>query len=353
MTLAIFLPNWVGDAVMATPALRALRRRFPHARIVGVMRPVVADVLAGTGWLDATLLFDPRSPTRQWRTWAASRQLRALRPDTVLLLTNSLRTALMAWLSGGKRRVGYSLHGRGWLLTDPLEPNRQQGRLLPSPVVDAYLKLAAHLGCTPEPRTLELATLPADEAAADAVWRRFDLPSGREVVLLNCSGAYGEAKLWPPAYFAELARRLAAQCGRSLLVLCGPQERKLAADIAAMSGHPRVFSLADAQPSIGLSKACVRRAALLITTDSGPRHFAAAFNIPVVTLFGPTHPAWSENYHPLDLHIQRQVPCGPCQQRRCPLRHHRCMQELTVDEVFQAACTQLRQHVCAAGAEAA
>ena len=88
--------------------------------------------------------------------------------------------------------------------------------------------------------------------------------------------------------------------------------------------------------SLGLSKACVRRADLLVTTDSGPRHFAHAFDRPVVTLFGPTHIAWTETYHPRAVHLQKQVDCGPCQRRVCPL-DHRCMKQLTPDEVFVAA----------------
>jgi heptosyltransferase-2 len=353
VTLAVFLPNWVGDAVLATPALRALRRSLPGERLLGVMRPVVAEVLAGTGWLDEQLLFDPYGSARENRTWPVVRQLRAQRPQTVLLFTNSLRTGLMAWLSGARRRVGYCMHGRRWLLTDRLEPPRRHGRLLPSSVLDAYLNLTARLGCPAASRRLELATLPADEAAADVVWQRFGLPPHGEVVLLNSSGAYGEAKLWPTEYFAQLARRLGAECGRMVLVLCGPAEQARAAEIAARAAHPRVVSLAEVQPSIGLSKACVRRAGLLITTDSGPRHFAAAFNIPVVSLFGPTHPAWSENYHPLDVHLQRQVPCGPCQRRRCPLVHHRCLRELSVEEVFQAACALLARQAGRGGVQAA
>jgi heptosyltransferase-2 len=98
-----------------------------------------------------------------------------------------------------------------------------------------------------------------------------------------------------------------------------------------------VHSLADSPLSIGLTRACVRRADLLVTTDSGPRHFAAAFDRPVVTLFGPTHIAWTETDHPKAVHLQKQLPCGPCQQRVCPLQHHRCMTELTPAEVFAAA----------------
>ena len=116
-----------------------------------------------------------------------------------------------------------------------------------------------------------------------------------------------------------------------------------------MARRPSVHSLADYAVSLGLTKACVRRADLLITTDSGPRHFAAAFDRPVVTLFGPTHMAWTETYHRKAVHIQKTLPCGPCQKRICPLGHHRCMEELTPAEVFAAACELLARHSRAAG----
>jgi heptosyltransferase-2 len=86
-----------------------------------------------------------------------------------------------------------------------------------------------------------------------------------------------------------------------------------------------------------LTKACIRRSALLVTTDSGPRHFAAAFDVPVITLFGPTHIAWTRTYHPKAIHLLHPVPCGPCQRPTCPLGHHRCMRELDPDAVFAAA----------------
>ena len=106
--------------------------------------------------------------------------------------------------------------------------------------------------------------------------------------------------------------------------------------VAGMAKRPTVHALADQPLSVGLTKACIRRSDLLITTDSGPRHFAAAFDRPVVTLFGPTHIGWTETYHPKALHLQKQVECGPCQQRVCPL-DHRCMMELTPFEVLSAA----------------
>jgi heptosyltransferase-2 len=341
MNLAVFLPNWVGDAVMATPALRALRTHFRGARVVGVVKPYVADVFAGGDWFDD--LIRVRGRCWQESSAAVALKLRRLGVDLAVLFPNSLRAALTAWLSGCKRRVGYARDGRSALLTDALPPPRgPDGRRTPSPVLDAFNRLAERAGCPPPGRRMELFTTPADEDAADQVWGAAKLDAYPEVICLNTGGAFGAAKDWPAEYFAALARDLAGRRGAGVLVLCGPAERETARAVAARAAHPAVHAVADlAAPggprlSVGLTKACVRRAGLLVTTDSGPRHFAAAFGRPVVTLFGPTHIAWTETYHPRAIHLQKQVDCGPCQRRVCPL-DHRCMRRLTPDEVYAAA----------------
>jgi heptosyltransferase-2 len=344
MKLGVFLPNWVGDVVMATPTIRALRNFFgKQATLLGIMRPYVADVLAGSAWLDDALFYDPRSQDASLGTWQLVRRLRQERLDAVVLLTNSLRTALLAWLSGAPRRVGYVRYGRGWLLTDPLEPPRSDGRIAPQPMVDYYLELAYALGCPPESPRLELATTLADEQAANLVWSRLKVRADR-VVTFNSSGAYGAAKLWPAAHFAELARRVAAQLDHDVLILCGPSERKLAAEIVQLSKHPRVVSLADEPLSIGLSKASVRRSRLLVTTDSGPRHLAVAFGVPLVGLYGPTLPIWGENNTARETALSTSIACLGCARRTCPLGHHRCMTELSVEQVFRAVAAELQPH---------
>ena len=184
---------------------------------------------------------------------------------------------------------------------------------------------------------LELGTTPDDEAAADRAWTALGLRGDQPVVCLNTGGAFGPAKNWPTASFGLLARRLVEERGVSVVVLCGPAERDSAREIVRLADHPAVVSLADQPLSLGLSKACVRRAALLITTDSGPRHFAAAFRTPVITLFGPTHIAWTRTYHPQAIHLYHPVPCGPCQRPVCPEGHHRCMRDLSPEHVIQAA----------------
>lgn len=340
MKIAVFLPNWIGDVVMATPALRSLRQRFGDAEIVGVLRPYVADVLAGLDVIDRFIDHDPRGRQPDNRGWPFVRRLRREKFDLALLLPNSLRSAWLAWISGTKRRIGFNRDGRGWLLTDRIQP---KPRTIPHPVIDEYLRLAEHLGCTQLSRQMELATLAEDERQLDRFWNRQE-PGLREcgVVCLNPGGAFGSAKHWPTASFARLGRRIADQLGRTVLVLCGPAEREVAREIVRQAGHRRVVSMADMPPGLGLTKAAVKEAELLVTTDSGPRHFAPPFGVPVVTLFGPTHTGWSETFYSRAVHLQHKVDCGPCQQRTCPLGHHQCMRDLTVDRVYSTVLTLLK-----------
>jgi heptosyltransferase-2 len=342
MKIVVFCPNLIGDTVMATPALRALRRGFPDAVIAGVIKPRVAPTLDGTRFFDELYLHDPRSSQGEHRTTSVLHRLRRARFDLAVLMPNSIRSAWMAWLAGIPRRIGYARHGRGVILTDRLHAVRDSlGRRVPTPIVESYLKLVRRLGCPVDSVRTELATTTDDERAADNAFSALGLSAEERVVCLNTGGAFGPAKSWPVEHFAALAHRLAADAGVAVLIVCGPDERSAAHEIVKAAGHPRVVSLADQSLGIGLTKACVRRSALLITTDSGPRHFAAAFNTPVITLFGPTHVAWTRTYHPHAWHLLKPVPCGPCQRPICPEGHHRCMRELSPDSVFRVALRAL------------
>lgn len=335
MRLGIFLPNWIGDVVMATPALRALRKHVgPDGQIVGIMRPYVAEVLAGNAWLDETICYSKTKTGSSQPASSVPRRLREARLDAVVLLTNSLRTAWMAWRSGARRRIGYARDARGWLLTTKLYEPREGRRLAPLPQIDSYLNIAYALGCSWEPPRLELATTATDEALADAAWRQLGLPEGQRVVVFNSGGAFGAAKDWPSAYFAELARRIVRTQGLHVLVNCGPNERDAARSIVQQADDPRVVSLADqTNLPIGLTKACIRRARLLVTTDSGPRFFGVAFDVPVVSLFGPTSTRWTRTHSRREISLSLQLDCQPCMKRTCPLGHHRCLRDLSVDMV--------------------
>jgi heptosyltransferase-2 len=341
-TIALFLPNWIGDVVMATPAIRAVREHFPSAKLLAVCRPYVAATLEGAAWFDDTILFDKNGP-RERREVGVIRRLRRERVDAAVLFPNSLRTAAVAALGRCRRRIGYDRFGRGLLLTDVLQPERDaSGRRKPRPVIDDYNRLVAPLGISDPGHRMDLFTTPKDELAADQVWAHLKLDRFREVIGLNSSGAFGAAKLWPSEHFANLARKLVDTRGCGVLVVCGPNERATAREIVRLADRPQVISLADQPVSLGLTKAVVRRLDLFVTTDSGPRHFAAAFDRPVVSLFGPTFIQWTETYFPKGINLQKQVPCGPCQLRVCPL-DHRCMRELSVAEVLAASEDLLRR----------
>ena len=344
MKILLVCPNWVGDAVMATPTIRSLRNRFPDATIHALAKRTVVETLAGNPWIDFYLVREDFERRRGFSLPAVAARLRREAYDVAVLFPGSLGSALEAWLGGAKRRVGYARELRGVLLTDALSPEWSPRGYVPTPIVDYYLKLAGRLGGDVGCRRMELFVAPADAEQARDLLRRRQVRPFDPVVALNPGGAYGPAKRWPEEYFAELARRLVDGLSAKVFVLCGPAERDAARRIAAASERGRaVHSLADEGASIGLSKALVAESDLLVTTDSGPRHFAAAFGTPAVSLFGPTHIEWTQTYFSDEIQLQRKLPCGPCQKRTCPQGHHRCMKELTVAEVYAAAVQALRR----------
>ncbi|MGA2031788.1 MAG: lipopolysaccharide heptosyltransferase II [Thermoguttaceae bacterium] len=344
MKLVLFLPNWLGDLVMATPALRAIRRHFgPAAHMVGILRPKLAQLLAGTDWLDEQWCFDPRSRHFSEGRLALIRRMRQARFDMAILLTHSLHTALLAWLGGATERVGYVRDGRGPLLTGKLYPPRNGFRLVPVPMVDAYLALAEAVGCAAESQKLELVVTEVERQLGETIWRSLGLRSDGRVIALNSNGAYGTGKVWPPHHCGRLARHIVEQLDHDVLILCGPGETDAARDIVAHAAAPRVFSLAGAPVGLPATKAALQRSRLLISTDSGPRHVAAALGKPVITLLGPTRPVWIENPTVTGPIVQLELDCIGCGKRACPLRHHRCMRDLSPETVFEEVVKLLDQ----------
>ncbi len=342
MHVGILLPNWIGDAVMATPALRAIWKHYRGtARLTAIMKPPISRVLDGLDWFDETVYYHRRSKDRRQGLGAVAHQLRQQRLDTMIVLPNSFSSGLLARLSGARERVGYARGFRSPLLTQLVYPPQGLERNVPVAAVDNYLKIAYTVGCATESKQMELRTLPTDEQAAERIWDRLGLTGAGQVVLMNTGSANSAARDWPLEYFARLACELVAQGDTSVLVICGPAEMEAAQQITRLANHPRVVNMADQDLSLGVSKACIRRASLLVSTDSGPRHIGAALGVPVLSLCGPIDPRWSHNYHPGDTILQHHLPCSPCDKNICPLKHNRCMHDLSVDRVLAAALDKL------------
>jgi len=340
--IAVFLPNWVGDVVMATPALRAIRQHWGRAHIVHVGRPAALETLAGGDQADETLADASPRGRAAAGLWELARRLRRDPPDLVVLLPNSFRTALAARLGGARRVAGYARDGRAMLLSDRLAPPRDdRGRLVPVSAVDYYLALVRRLGAPCESRALELPVRPDDETAADELLDRAGVDRRRELVMINPGASFGTSKMWDPRRYAALADLLAERRGTQIILNAAPGERQVARWVAECMRRPAAVNLAELNNRIALVKSLLRRCDLLVTNDTGARHLAAAAGIGVVTVFGSTDPHWSRIDYPRERIVRVEVDCSPCQQKLCPQpagpAYHQCMTRISPEMVLSAA----------------
>jgi heptosyltransferase II len=331
------LPNWVGDVVLATPFLSALRKGAPNAQILAHGKGFQLKILEGEGHFDQTLTLQKGSP---WWPFSEGRRFREAWgvPDVAFVLPNSFSAALVAKCTGAAVRVGYSLNGRGPLLTHGI-PVRKEGLFRPIPMVDYYLGLLTRVGL-PIDSTPRLPVLSTSDEAKDWAERfltrhQMNAESTR-VWAINIGGSW-KTKRWIPLYAGRLVKLLRRK-GISPLLLRGPDEAALADEVCDAAGE----RVPGADEVVGLSEltAVLSRCDVLITTDSGPRHFGIAAGIPVVCLIGSTHPGYTDvDYEGLELLCQR-VSCWPCHLKVCPV-DFKCMKALTPEYVLEGVSRHL------------
>ncbi len=313
------LPNWLGDTVMAVPALRALRAVYPDARMLAA--GPWASVVAGQGLADVLLTY-PRAWSGRLQNADVALDFRA---EITIVLPNSFESALAARYWGTKRRIGFATNGRSWLLTDALplpSPRRHQ--------VDEYLMLMALLGGEPPSAEPDLTPPSSDAAERDQVrrWLTEVNATTRPLVGVHLGAAYGDAKRWPSERVIELVRMLARE--NVGVVLLGPDDNGATArDIVAVTGVPSLVG----RDRLETLPALLSELDVLVAGDTGVAHLAAAFRTPVVTLFGPTDPMLSAP-RGRGAVVRHSVPCAPCFYRTCPIDHP-CMRGITADEVAE------------------
>jgi len=328
------LPTWIGDAVMVTPALRALRQAWPEARIVFEGRPVLGELLAGTPHHDE-FLPDPGDGIA-----ARRRRLRAGDFDLAVLFPDSVRVALAPFLAGIPRRVGFSRDPlRRALLSDALSPPAREGPRLWIPMIERYLGLTRHLGCPDRGDALDLAVDPAAAARVAADLAARGVPPDEALLIVTPGAGFGPSKQWPPEHFAAACDGIADRLGLRPILAPAPGEEAIAREIAARARGP-VLARVDPPGDIAELKALVARARLLLTNDTGPRQIAAALATPAVVLIGPTESRLAATHLERQRVLREPVPCGPCHLKRCPL-DHRCLTRLAPERAVAAAARLL------------
>lgn len=366
--------NWLGDAVMTTPALIRLREKFPSAHITLLTPEKLRELWMRHPAVNETMGFNATDST-----FAVGRALRAGKFDLALVFPNSPRSALETWLAGIPRRVGYARPWRNWFLTQtvPTRPGhvRMRKRTLqeiqqliapgnrrtqasssgglagnppphvggyPAHQLHEYLQLVAALGASAE---ILAPQLTVGDEEVQAVVERFRLDSRTRWLGLNPGAEYGPAKRWPGEYFQALAREVAAWPGCGLILFGGGSDVALAARIeqgvrdaaGADAVSPPLRNLAG-RTSLRELMALLKFCRALVTNDTGPMHVAAALGTAVVVPFGSTSPELTGPGLPGDPRhrlLKSDAPCSPCFLRECPI-DFRCLKGITVDRVAAA-----------------
>lgn len=336
MKILIRATNWVGDAIVSLPALRAVRCRYPNASIAILARPYVADIYRSQAVADTLIPYDTSGAYRGIRgRERMAAELRAQKFDVALLLQNAFDAAWLAWRVGIPERIGYARDGRSLLLTKAVPVPKASE--IPAHEQFYYLELLRRAGWLDRVEGETFVALRVDDASTQEAERTLveagARPDGVRIAI-GAGASYGSAKCWPPERFAVVANQMAEQSGAEIILFGTSGEAAVSAAISAVLRRPAIDL--TGKTTIAELPALLSRCHLFIGNDSGAMHVAAAVGLPVVAIFGPTDPNGTAPITPRCTIVQEKPHCSPCFLRRCPI-DHRCMNRITTDAVLGAA----------------
>ncbi|HEX5069892.1 MAG TPA: putative lipopolysaccharide heptosyltransferase III [Vicinamibacterales bacterium] len=354
LTILLVRPRLIGDVILTTPAVRALRRRFPDAALLYLVESLAAPVVADNPHLNEVIVMERR---RGWRRWLEdlrlARRLRRRAIDVAVDFHGGPRSAWLTWATRARMRVGYDVADRRWMYTHvvpkprgyaPRHSVRNQWDLL-APIDEAFRN--------PPDRTADRIEMPVSRAAREAVAMRLaalGVAAGDHLVVVH--GAAGnEFRRWPEASFARVVASIAARGHDWVVAVVGAAgDESIVADIvqrarAQSAESQRIVSIIGWR--LDQLRALMDRATLFVGGDSGPMHVAAATDVPIVAIFGPTTPEtwapWRPEHLPLATIDVGALPCRPCDQRVCEPGDFRCLRKLAPETVVQAAAALLER----------
>jgi heptosyltransferase-2 len=327
--------NWIGDAIMTLPAVAAIRRTWPQARISILAKPWVADVYKESNDIDRIINFaDPgRNQGPSGKIRLAS-ELRQYRFDMAILLQNAIEAAIIARLAGIPIRAGYNSDARGWLLTHAV---RRTPAIREIHQIDYYLEMVKALGCADIDRAMHLETHISPATARDII-RQYVSGNGEPVIGIAPGATYGPAKRWMPERFAAVADRLSADLDARVVLFGGKSDWETAEQVRK-NARTDMINIAG-KTTLQEAVYCISQCRLFISNDSGLMHVAGALNIPTVAIFGSTNPVTTSPAGEKTILVRKPVLCSPCLKKTCPT-DFRCMTLITVDDVVAAANTLL------------
>lgn len=337
MKILVRAPNWIGDAVMSLPALRAIRESRPDSEIAVLAKPWVAALYDREGSINRIIPLKGASGARDWKAKRnAIRLLRRERFDLAFLFPNSFESAAIARLAGITRIVGYARDGRAFLLTDAI-PTPKPGEI---PEHERYwylemLRRAGVIDTIPEVADIRLDAIAARRAKGEELFGMLGVK--RPVIGVSPGAAYGSAKRWLPERFAEAASKLAEKTGASVAVFGSAAESGLCDQVARAAGGRSLAGTTSLGAFIEMTAAC----SLFLTNDSGAMHIASALGVPTITVFGPTNENATGPLGAAAVVVREPVDCAPCGLRECPI-DHRCMTGVSTERVIEKALDQLR-----------
>jgi heptosyltransferase-2 len=328
--LLIRSTNWIGDAVMTTPAVRSIRESFPRTHISILAKPWVAPVFENSTHVDAVLIYDGAGRHGgNWGKVRLAKDLRKYRFDAAILLQNAFEAALITFLAGIPIRIGYDTDARSLLLTHAVSCRPEIKKIHQTRY---YLNILRSTGLKDGDQDLHLALSSRQRAQAEDVLARHGVSKSEGLVGINPSAAFGPAKQWSPDRFARLADKIHEFSGRRIIIFGGPDDVQLGRRIARMMKY-RPLDLSG-RTDLGEAMALIDRCSLFITNDSGLMHVAAALDAPLVAIFGSTNPTATGPLSSQSRVVQADLPCSPCLKSECPEGHLKCMDQIDVDKVF-------------------
>jgi len=335
--ILLIKPSSLGDVIHALPVLAGLRRAYPQAHIAWLLGSTFAPLLAKHPLLDEVIPFDRRHYGRMLQSARSFADfvrfvadLRRRRFDLVVDLQGLLRSGFLTWSTGASRRVGFA-HARelAWLFYNERCRCRDGGS--DTHAVELNLRLARALKLPVDPPQFPLALSDQELAAARShIVEAAGKPVERFVAVIP--GTRWESKHWPPEYLGQLLQRMHAAGMPPAVLLGAPDDRAFAERVLAACASP-VVNLVG-RTSLRELAAAIAQSELVVCHDSGPMHIAAALDKPLVAVFGPTNPVRTGPYSPRARVVSVPLSCAPCYERECPLKHHNCMRQLPVEQVF-------------------